>query len=73
VRLLVDEMAMEEVLIRVSLGLPYESFRPHKALGFTQPLSEMSTRNIKKKKFLGSKVWLVRGADNLTVIYEPIA
>jgi hypothetical protein len=25
-----------------------------------------------KKKFLGSKVRLVRGADNLTAIYEPI-
>jgi hypothetical protein len=22
--------------------------------------------------FLGSKVWPVRGADNLTTIYEPI-
>jgi hypothetical protein len=31
----------------------------------------MSTRN--KKKILGSKVRLVRGADNLTAIYEPIA
>jgi hypothetical protein len=28
--------------------------------------------NIKKKTFLGSKVRLVRGADNLTAIYEPI-
>jgi hypothetical protein len=25
-----------------------------------------------KKMFLGSKVRLVRGADNLTAIYEPI-
>jgi hypothetical protein len=33
----------------------------------------MSTGNIKKKKmFLGSKVRLVRGADNLTAIYETI-
>jgi hypothetical protein len=31
----------------------------------------MSTENI-KKMFLGSKVLLVRGADNLTAIYEPI-
>jgi hypothetical protein len=38
--------------------------------GFTQPLTEMSTG--KKKKFLWSKVRLVRGADNLTAIYEPI-
>jgi hypothetical protein len=36
----------------------------------------MSTGNIKKKRkkgmFLWSKVLLVRGADNLTAIYEPI-
>jgi hypothetical protein len=33
----------------------------------------MSTGNIKKKiMFLGSKVGLVRGADNLTASYEPI-
>jgi hypothetical protein len=32
----------------------------------------MSTENIKKKMFLGSKVRAVRGADNLTAIYEPI-
>jgi hypothetical protein len=33
----------------------------------------MSTGNTEnKKKFLGSKVRLVRGADNLTAIYEPI-
>jgi hypothetical protein len=32
----------------------------------------MSTENIKKKMFLGSKVRQVRGADNLTAIYEPI-
>jgi hypothetical protein len=40
--------------------------------GRTQPLTEMSTRNIKIKMFLGSKVRLVRKADNLTAIYEPI-
>jgi hypothetical protein len=40
-------------------------------MGFIQPLTEMSTENI-KKKFLGSKVWPVRGADNFTAIYEPI-
>jgi hypothetical protein len=39
-------------------------------MGFTQPLTEMSTGNIKKKSmFLGSKVL---GTDNLTAIYEPI-
>jgi hypothetical protein len=32
----------------------------------------MSTGNIKKIMLGGSKVWLVRGADNLTAIYEPI-
>jgi hypothetical protein len=32
----------------------------------------MSAGNIKKKIFLGSKVLLVRGPDNLTSIYEPI-
>jgi hypothetical protein len=32
----------------------------------------MSTGNIKKKMFQGSEVRLVRGADNLTAIYEPI-
>jgi hypothetical protein len=32
----------------------------------------MSTGKIKKEMFLGSKVRLVRGADNLTAIYEPI-
>jgi hypothetical protein len=32
----------------------------------------MSTGNIKKIIFLGSKARLVRGADNITAIYEPI-
>jgi hypothetical protein len=44
-------------------------------MGFTQPLTEMSTENIKKKiikMFLGSKARLVRGADNLNAIYKPI-
>jgi hypothetical protein len=41
-------------------------------MGFTQPVTEMSTRNIKIIMFLGSKVRLVRKADNLTAIYEPI-
>jgi hypothetical protein len=42
------------------------------ALGFTQPLTEMSTGNIKKKMFLGIKVRPVLGADNLTAVYELI-
>jgi hypothetical protein len=33
--------------------------------GSTQPLTEMSTRNLP-----GLKVWLKRKADNLTAIYE---
>jgi hypothetical protein len=40
--------------------------------GFTQPLTEMSTRNIKIIMFMGSKVRRVRKADNITAIYEPI-
>jgi hypothetical protein len=32
----------------------------------------MNTGNMKKKMFLGNKVRPVRGADNLTAIYEPI-
>jgi hypothetical protein len=32
----------------------------------------MSTGNIKEKMFQGSEVPLVRGADNLTAIYELI-
>jgi hypothetical protein len=38
----------------------------------TQSLTEMSTRNNKIIMFLGSKVRLVRMADNLIAIYEPI-
>jgi hypothetical protein len=37
------------------------------ALGSTQPLTEMSTRN-----FPGGKGCPVRDADNLTAICEPI-
>jgi hypothetical protein len=37
------------------------------ALGSTQPLTEMSTRN-----FPGGKGRLARGADNLNAICEPI-
>jgi hypothetical protein len=38
----------------------------------TQPLTEMNTRNIKIIMFLEGKVRLVRRADNLTAICEPI-
>jgi hypothetical protein len=37
------------------------------ALGSTQPLTEMSTRNLP-----GDKDWTARNADNLTAICEPI-
>jgi hypothetical protein len=37
------------------------------ALGSTQPLTEMNTRNLP-----GSKGWPARKADNLTAICEPI-
>jgi hypothetical protein len=32
----------------------------------------MSTGNVKNNNVSGSEKWLVRGADNLTAIYEPI-
>jgi hypothetical protein len=47
-------------------NLPNPSSRTM-ALGLTQPLTEMSTRNI-----LGVKGRPERKADNLTAIYEPI-
>jgi hypothetical protein len=37
------------------------------ALGPTQSLTEVGTRNL-----LGGKGWLARKADNLTTICEPI-
>jgi hypothetical protein len=40
-------------------------------LGFTQPLTEISTRS-RNKNFLGSKAWSVSKADNLAAICEPI-
>jgi hypothetical protein len=43
-------------------------FIPYKALGFTQPLTEMSTRR-KKLMLLGSRSRPVRRADNLTAIW----
>jgi hypothetical protein len=48
-------------------------FHHDKTLEFTQPLTEMSTRNIKIIMFMGSKVRRVRRADNRTAICEPIA
>jgi hypothetical protein len=48
------------------LNLPNPSSRTM-ALGSTQPLTEMSTRN-----FPGVKKRLARRADNFTAICEPI-
>jgi hypothetical protein len=39
-------------------------------LGFTLPLTEISTRS--RKMFVGSRARPVRLTDNLTAIYEPI-
>jgi hypothetical protein len=55
----------------IFLNLPNPSGRT-KVLGFTQPLTELSTRNIKIIMFLWSKVLRVRRADNLTAICKPI-
>jgi hypothetical protein len=54
------------------LFLPQLLFRGRFDFVNDQPLTEMSTRNIKIIMFLGSKVRLVRRADNFTAIYEPI-
>jgi hypothetical protein len=59
-------------LVRVPLRwiFPPNSHNPSSrimALGSTQPLTEMSSRNL-----LGGKGRPARGADNLTVICEPI-
>jgi hypothetical protein len=47
-------------------NLPNPSSRTM-ALGSTQPLTEMSTRDLPR-----GKGWLARKADKLTAIYEPI-
>jgi hypothetical protein len=47
------------------LNLPYPSSRTM-VLGSTQPLTEMSTRNVP-----GGKNWPARRADNLAAICEP--
>jgi hypothetical protein len=48
-----------------------ENSWPYRTLGFTQPLTEISTRNIKIIMFPGSKVRRVCRADNLTANCEP--
>jgi hypothetical protein len=57
-----------ELFIIIILPNPSGSTRLR---GFTQYLTEMSARS-RKIIFLGSKVRLVRGADNLAAICEPI-
>jgi hypothetical protein len=46
------------------------SFQPHLALGFTQPLTEISTIS-RKIMFLGSKARPERQDDKVTVTREP--
>jgi hypothetical protein len=41
------------------------------ALGSTQPVTEMSTRNLEKIKKPGGKVRPARRSDNLAAIYQP--
>jgi hypothetical protein len=53
------------------LNVPNPSGRT-RPWGFTQPPTEISTRNIKIIMSLGSKVQPVRRADNLAAICEPI-
>jgi hypothetical protein len=48
----------------------YLMFPEAMALGFTQPLTEMSTRS-KKIIVVGSGARPVRKNDNLTAIWEP--
>jgi hypothetical protein len=47
------------------------SFLPHKALGCTHPLTEISITN-RKIMFLGSRARPVRKVDNLTAICDTI-
>jgi hypothetical protein len=49
-----------------SLNFSVDLILPTMALGSTQPLTEMSTRNLP-----GAKKRLVRNVDNLTAIFEP--
>jgi hypothetical protein len=67
---------------QIALTVPYEVIRLKlgscefclrwvpKIFTLTQPLTELSTGNIKIKIFLESKVWPVRRPDNLTAICE---
>jgi hypothetical protein len=57
--------------MRLFLNLPNPSGRI-RPWGFTHPLTEMSTGNLKIITFLESKVRRVRRADKLTAICDPI-
>jgi hypothetical protein len=59
----------DEVIFFLNVPNPSGRTTP---LGLTQPLTEMSTINIKIIMFLGSKVGRVRRVDNLTAICESI-
>jgi hypothetical protein len=59
--------------VSVSVTLICKVCRELWVKGFNKSIYQsMSTRNIKIIVFLGSKVRLVRRADNLSAIYEPI-
>jgi hypothetical protein len=47
-----------------------ESFQPHLAQGFTQPLTELGTRNRKIIMFPGSRAQQVLRTENLTAMYK---
>jgi hypothetical protein len=53
------------IAVNFFFNLPNPSSRTM-ALVSTQPLTEMSTRNLP-----GGKKWPARNADNLAAIYEP--
>jgi hypothetical protein len=57
--------AKRRIVIEI-FNLP-NHFSRNMALGSTQSVTEMSTRNLP-----GSKGWPARKADNLTAICEPI-
>jgi hypothetical protein len=52
--------------VRFPMLLDFNPSSRTMALGSTQPLTEMSTRNLP-----GGKGWPTRKADNLTAICEP--
>jgi hypothetical protein len=70
VRIAISEQIFRQGTSRIFSNLPNPSGRTM-ALGSTQPLTEMSNRNLKqqKKKKPGGKVRPARRADNLAAIY----